>query len=45
MRIPLLVAILFLSTVQVVAADGEESYRTQCAVCHGGDAPRPPPAG
>ncbi|MYI74379.1 MAG: PQQ-binding-like beta-propeller repeat protein [Acidobacteria bacterium] len=38
MRIPLLVAILFLSTVQVVAADGEESYRTQCAVCHGGDA-------
>ena len=38
MRIPALVVLLLFSTVGFAAADGEESYRTRCALCHGGDA-------
>ena len=38
MRVPLLAAALLLSAVPSPAADGEESYRTRCALCHGGDA-------
>ena len=38
MRVPALVAVLLLSVVNLAAADGEESYRTRCALCHGGNA-------
>ena len=38
MRIAVSVAAVFLSTVSLAAADGEESFRTRCALCHGGDA-------
>ena len=38
MRILLLAAVLPLSAVPAAATDGEESYRTRCALCHGGDA-------
>jgi len=38
MRIFAFVAVLVLSTVSLAAADGEESYRTRCALCHGGNA-------
>ena len=38
MRIPAFVAVLLLSMSSLAAADGEESYRTRCALCHGGDA-------
>ena len=38
MRILLSGAVLFLSAVPSAAADGEESCRTRCALCHGGDA-------
>ena len=37
-RLPALVAVLVLSTASLAAADGEESYRTRCALCHGGNA-------
>ncbi len=38
MRIPVAVVALLFGTVSLAAADGEESYRTRCALCHGGDA-------
>ena len=38
MRTPILVAVLVLSMTSLAAADGEESYRTRCALCHGGNA-------
>ena len=38
MRISACVAVLVLSTASLAAADGEESYRTRCALCHGGNA-------
>ena len=39
MRIPSLLAILALAFLPAApaAADGEESYQTRCALCHGGD--------
>ena len=38
MRISAIVAVLVLSTASLAAADGEESYRTRCALCHGSNA-------
>ena len=38
MRISACVAVLVLSMASLAAADGEESYRTRCALCHGGNA-------
>ncbi len=38
MRTPIFVAVLVLSMTSLAAADGEESYRTRCALCHGVDA-------
>ena len=38
MRFSAFVAVLLLSMPSLAAADGEESYRTRCALCHGGDA-------
>ena len=32
-----LTAILAFSALTLLAADGEESYRTRCVLCHGGD--------
>ena len=37
-RLLAIVAVLVLSTASLAAADGEESYRTRCALCHGGNA-------
>ncbi|MYH29994.1 MAG: PQQ-binding-like beta-propeller repeat protein [Acidobacteria bacterium] len=37
-RLLALAAVLVLSTASLAAADGEESYRTRCALCHGGNA-------
>ena len=38
MRVPSLLAVFLLcSTPGLVAADGEDSYQTRCALCHGGD--------
>ncbi len=38
MRVPSFVVVAVLSsTVTLAAADGEESYQTRCALCHGGD--------
>jgi mono/diheme cytochrome c family protein len=37
MRIPFLLAALALLPAAPAAADGKESYRTRCALCHGGD--------
>ncbi len=37
MRVSLTVAALVCSTASLVAADGQESYQTRCALCHGGD--------
>ncbi len=38
MRVPSCVVVAVLSsTVGLAAADGEESYQTRCALCHGGD--------
>ena len=38
MRVPFLVAVFLLcATLGLVAADGEDSYQTRCALCHGGD--------
>ena len=38
MRLPSLAAVFVLcSTLSLVAADGEDSYQTRCALCHGGD--------
>ena len=38
MRVPSLLAVFLLcSTPGLVAADGEDSYQTRCAMCHGGD--------
>ncbi len=37
MRMLSVVATLVFSTLSVVSADGEESYQTRCALCHGGD--------
>ena len=38
MRTSAIVAVLVLSTASLAAADGEESYRTRCALCHGSNA-------
>ena len=38
MRTPIFVAVLVLSMTSLAAADGEESYRTRCVLCHGGNA-------
>ena len=38
MRITALAAVFVLSAPIPAAADGEESYRTRCALCHGADA-------
>ena len=37
MRIPFILAVLALLPAGPAAADGEESYQTRCALCHGGD--------
>ena len=37
MKVPIFVALLAFSALPLVAADGEESYRTRCVLCHGGD--------
>ena len=33
-----LVAVFMVLTLKLVTADGEDSYQTRCALCHGGDA-------
>ena len=38
MRMLSLVAVFVVLTLNLVAADGEDSYQTRCALCHGGDA-------
>ena len=38
MRMLSLVAVFMVLTLNLVAADGEDSYQTRCALCHGGDA-------
>ena len=38
MRVPSFLAVFVLcSTLGLAAADGEDSYQTRCALCHGGD--------
>ena len=38
MRVPFFLAVFVLcSTLGLAAADGEDSYQTRCALCHGGD--------
>ena len=38
MRMLSLVAVFMVLTLNLVAADDEDSYQTRCALCHGGDA-------
>ena len=37
MKLPFLITVLVFSTLSLFAADGDDSFQTRCAVCHGGD--------
>ena len=37
MRLPCFITVLAFSTLSLFAADGDDSFQTRCAVCHGGD--------
>ena len=38
LNVPALVAVFVLSALSLAAAQGEDSYQSRCALCHGGDA-------
>ena len=37
MRVPFFIALFAFSALSLFAADGEDSFKTRCALCHGGD--------
>ena len=37
MKVPFVITVFAFSALTLLAADGEDSFRTRCVICHGGD--------